>query len=89
MSQKVRLRGRRNGSFSDSALRNLDAKRAIAPAALERFKKRVRGITCRAKGVSIEATIAALVLYLRGWRGDFGFRETPEVLLGLIRRVLL
>jgi len=89
MSQKVRLRGRRNGSFSDSALRNLDAKRAIAPAALERFKKRVRGITCRAKGVSIEATIAALVLYLRGWRGDFGFLETPEVLLGLIRRVRL
>jgi len=89
MSQKVRLRGRRNGSFSDSALRNLDAKHAIAPAALERFKKRVRGITCRAKGVSIEATMAALVLYLRGWRGDFGFRETPEVLLGLIRRVRL
>ena len=31
-----------------------EVKRAIAPKALERFKKRVRDITRRAKGVSIE-----------------------------------
>jgi RNA-directed DNA polymerase len=67
----------------------LEVKRAIAPKALERFKKRVREITRRAKGVSIEATMAKLVPYLRGWRGYFGFCETPEVLLGLIRWVRL
>jgi RNA-directed DNA polymerase len=64
-------------------------KRAIAPKALERFKNRVREITRRAKGVSIEATMAELVPYLRGWHGYFGFCETPEVLLGLIRWVRL
>jgi RNA-directed DNA polymerase len=66
-----------------------EVKRAIAPKALERFKKRVREITRRAKGVSLEATMAELVPYLRGWRGYFGFCETPEVLLGLIRWVRL
>jgi len=33
--------------------------------------------------------MAALVPYLRGWRGYFGFCETPEVLMGLIRWVRL
>jgi RNA-directed DNA polymerase len=66
-----------------------EVKRAIAPKALERFKKRAREITRRAKGVSIEATMAELVPYLRGWRGYFGFCETPEVLIGLIRWVRL
>jgi RNA-directed DNA polymerase len=66
-----------------------EVKRAIAPKALERFNKRVREITRRAKSVSIEATMAELVPYLRGWRGYFGFCETPEVLLGLIRWVRL
>ena len=34
------------------------------------------------QSVSIEVTMAELVPYLRGWRGYFGFCETPEVLLG-------
>ena len=66
-----------------------DVKRVIAPKALERFKRRIREITRRAKSVSIRATMAELVPYLRGWRGYFGFCETPEVLLGLIRWVRL
>src|SRR5438309_4222906 len=66
-----------------------EVKRAIAPKALERFRKRIREITCRAKGVSIEATMAELVPYLRGWRGYFGFCETPEVFISLIRWVRL
>ncbi len=66
-----------------------EVKRAIALKALDRFKMRVREITRRAKGISIEATMAELVPYLRGWRGYFGFCETPEVLLGLIRWVRL
>src|SRR3954470_6594533 len=67
-----------------------EVKRVIAPKALDRFKQRIREITRRAKGVSMEATtMAELVPYLRGWRGYFGFCETPEVLLGLIRWVRL
>jgi RNA-directed DNA polymerase len=72
-------------SFTDGP----EVKRAIAPKALARFKKRVREITRRAKGVSIEVTLAELAPYLRGWRGYFGFCETPEVLIGLIRWVRL
>jgi RNA-directed DNA polymerase len=68
---------------------SLEVKRVIAPKALDRFKKRVRDITRRAKGVSIEATVAKLAPYLRGWRGYFGFCETPEVLISLIRWVRL
>ena len=72
-------------SFTDGS----EVKRVIAPKALERFKKRIREITCRAKSVSLELTMAELVPYLRGWRGYFGFCETPEVLIGLIRWVRL
>lgn len=66
-----------------------DVKRIIAPKALGRFKARIREITRRAKGVSMEATIAELAPYIRGWRGYFGFCETPEVLVNLTRWVRL
>jgi RNA-directed DNA polymerase len=66
-----------------------EVKRVIAPKALERFKRRIREITRRAKSVSLRATMAELVPYLRGWRGYFGFCETPAVLMGLIRWVRL
>jgi RNA-directed DNA polymerase len=49
-----------------------EVKRALAPKALARFKARVRDITRRAKGVSIETTIAELAPYMRGWRNYFG-----------------
>ena len=66
-----------------------DVKRVIAPAALDRFKQRTREITRRAKGVSMDTTIAELAPYLRGWRGYFGFCETPVVLQYLTRWVRL
>src|SRR5215468_7611182 len=66
-----------------------EVKRVIAPKALDRFKRRVREITRRAKGVSIETTIAELAPYMRGWRSYFGFCETPTVLLYLTRWVRL
>jgi RNA-directed DNA polymerase len=66
-------------SFTDGP----EVKRAIAPMALARFKRRVREITRRAKGVSIETTMEELVPYMRGWRSYFGFCETPRVLVNL------
>jgi len=66
-----------------------EIKRAIAPKALDRFKGRVREITLRAKGVSIETTIEELAPYMRGWRSYFGYCETPWVLVGLTRWVRL
>src|SRR6202051_2049923 len=62
-----------------------DIKRTIAPKSLERFKRRIREITRRAKGVSIKTTMEELATYMRGWRGYFGFCETPEVLIALTR----
>jgi RNA-directed DNA polymerase len=66
-----------------------EVKRVIAPKALDRFKVRIREITRRAKSVSMETTMAQLVPYMRGWRGYFGFCETPEVLIYLTRWVRL
>jgi hypothetical protein len=53
------------------------------------LKRRIREITRRAKGVSIKATVGELAPYMRGWRGYFGFCETPEVLIALTRWVRL
>ncbi len=53
-------------------------KRRIAPQAVERFKERVRELTRRAKGVSIERMSEELAAYLRGWLGYFGKFETPS-----------
>jgi RNA-directed DNA polymerase len=57
-----------------------ELKRKIAPKAINRFKKRVREITQRSRGVSMEQVIQELARYVRGWRGYFGFCETPWVL---------
>ncbi len=66
-----------------------EVRRVIAPKALDRFKRRIREITRRAKGVSMKTTLEELAPYMRGWRGYFGFCETPEVLIGLTRWVRL
>jgi RNA-directed DNA polymerase len=66
-----------------------EIKHMIAPKALDRFKQRIREITRKAKGVSIETTIAELASYIRSWRSYFGFCETPVVLEYLTRCVRL
>src|SRR3981189_3186965 len=66
-----------------------DIKRTIAPKSLERFKRRIREITRRAKGVRIQTPMEELVPYMQGWCGYFGFCETPEVLIALTRWVRL
>ena len=66
-------------------------KRSIAPPVRRRFKKRIREITWRTRGVSLQRMVEDLSRYLRGWRGYFGFCETPSVLRELdswIRRRL-
>jgi RNA-directed DNA polymerase len=68
-----------------------EAKRRIAAKAIVRFKQKVRELTGRTRGVSIEQMTKELASYLRGWRSYFGFCETPTVLESLdqwIRRRL-
>jgi RNA-directed DNA polymerase len=67
------------------------AKRRIAPKALLRCKRKIRELTHRTRGVSLKQMTTELAVYLRGWKGYFGFCETPSVLQGLdqwIRRRL-
>jgi RNA-directed DNA polymerase len=66
-------------------------KRAISKKAKERFRRRVKEITRRTRGVSLERVVSDLNAYLRGWIGYFGFCQTPSVLRDLdswIRRRL-
>jgi RNA-directed DNA polymerase len=86
-SAVARPQARKFLGFSFSA--GPDIKRMIAPKSLERFKRRIRDITSRAKGVSIKTTMEELAPYMRGWRDYFGFCETPEVLVALTRWVRL
>jgi RNA-directed DNA polymerase len=56
------------------------AKRRIAPQALLRCKRRVRELTRRTRGISLKQMMKELASYLRGWKGYFGFCQTPSVL---------
>ena len=64
-------------------------RRTIAPKAVERFKERIREITKQAKSGSLAQTMKVLAPYMRGWRGYFGFCETPDLLIQLTRWVRL
>jgi RNA-directed DNA polymerase len=55
-------------------------RRRIAPQSLARFRSRVQELTRRTRGKSLAQIIEELSLYLIGWRGYFGFCETPSVL---------
>ena len=60
-----------------------EPKRRIAPKALCRCKQKIRELTRRTRGISVEQMAKELATYLRGWKGYFGFCETPSVLRGL------
>lgn len=57
-----------------------EPRRRIAPQARARFKARVRELTRRTCGRSLAQIIKELSVYLTGWRGYFGFCQTPSVL---------
>ncbi len=60
-------------------------KRRIAPKAIIRFKERIRELTRRTRGISIERMIEELRRYMIGWRSYFGFCQTPSILKDLER----
>lgn len=62
-----------------------EPRRRIAPKAIARFKQRVLELTRRTRGVSVETMVEQLGRYLTGWRGYFGFCQTPSVLQRLDR----
>ena len=68
-----------------------EPRRRIAPQAIARFKAKLRELTRRTCGKSLAQITKELSVYLIGWRGYFGFCQTPSVLRELdqwIRRRL-
>ena len=77
--------------FLGFSISNDGSERRIAPKALDKFKEKIRDMTRRTRGISLERMIEDLTPYLIGWRGYFGFCQTPRVLTNLeawIRRRL-
>ena len=68
-----------------------EPRRRVAPAALARCKERVRDLTRRTRTVGLDGMVKELSEYLTGWKGYFGYCQTPSVLRDLdswIRRRL-
>src|SRR5213075_1374326 len=77
--------------FLGFSISNDGSERRIAPKALDKFKAQLRDMTRRTRGISLQQLIEDLTPYLIGWRGYFGFCQTPRVLTNLeawIRRRL-
>ena len=55
-------------------------KRRIAPKAVTRFQARIRVLTRRTRGISLEKMVREVSRYLQGWQAYFGFCQTPTVL---------
>ena len=77
--------------FLGFSISNDGSERRIAPKALDKFKAQIRDMTRRTRGFSLQQLIKELKPYIVGWRGYFGFCQTPRVLTNLeawIRRRL-
>jgi RNA-directed DNA polymerase len=77
--------------FLGFTISNDGSERRISAKALDKFKDRIRELTQRTRGVSLSKLVEPMARYLIGWRGYFGFCQTPRVLSNLdawIRRRL-
>jgi RNA-directed DNA polymerase len=52
----------------------------LAPKTLQRFRKKIRVLTKRSQGISLEERLRRLNEYVRGWFGYFKLAETPSIL---------
>jgi RNA-directed DNA polymerase len=82
----IYVRSRRAGqrvmnNFTSFLARRLKLKvNEAKSAALLRYKQKIRELTRRARGISLEQMLKELTAYLRGWKGYFGFSQTPSLL---------
>ena len=74
-------------SFTSGEFRKI----RFAPKSVKNFKRKVKQLTGRSRGITLERMIRELNGYTRGWMGYFRIAETPTVLSDLdcwIRRRL-
>ena len=69
--------------FLGFSISNDGSERHIAPKVLVKFKAQIRDMTRRTRGISLPQLVKELTPYLLGWRGYFGFCQTPRVLTNL------
>ena len=62
-----------------------EVRRAVAPAALERLRDRIRQLTRRTRGRSLQQIAEDLRRYVPGWKAYFRLAQTPRVMGGLDR----
>lgn len=56
-----------------------EVKRRVADSSMATFKQRIRQLTRRSGGRSLDAVIARLAPYLTGWKAYYGLAQTPGV----------
>jgi RNA-directed DNA polymerase len=59
--------------------KDTEVKCAVAHKALRNFKARIRQLTRRSGGRSVEQVVETLRPYLLGWKAYFGLAQTPKV----------
>ena len=75
--------GRKFLSFEFWLTRKGEVKRAVSKKALETFRQKIRQLTRRSGGRSIEQVVEKLRPYVLGWKAYFGLAQTGKVLLRL------
>jgi len=63
--------------FLGFSISNDGSERRIAPKALDKFKAKIRDLTCRTRGLSLQQIVDDLVPYLLGWRGYSASARPP------------
>jgi RNA-directed DNA polymerase len=71
--------GRKFLGYALWVARGSEVKCAVATKALDNFKARIRQLTRRSGGRSMEQVVEKLRPYLLGWKAYFGMAQTPKV----------
>jgi len=79
VDRALEARGHYFVRYADDANVYVRSRRAVSAKALATFKQRVRQLTRRSGGRSLQAVVDRLRSYLLGWKADFGLSQTPGV----------
>ncbi len=70
--EKSRVVASKEFEFLGFTFRKTRATINVAPKSVDRFKRRIRELTGRSRGISMERRLSELRSYVRGWVGYFG-----------------